>query len=554
MSYNLVLFCNTDDNKWKENRGDIMKKDNYDGVRYEPSRKNEGNENTKETNSFFDKHKYIIMLVTLFVFSCGIIAVAFQTVHKNSSYKKYAKSADVQSVEDMNEEYNKTTLGVIKEIDLDNNTVTFFNVKDSKDDTLKYNGSTNVLDKYDQVLTMAQIKIGEMVDLYYDNESNQLAILQISKDAWEYKGVGNLVIDRSNRVMTITNTKYKYTDYLVIANGDKLINLMDINEKDELIVKGYDKKIYSIMISKGHGYIKLSNYEDFIGGTIEIGYDINLPVVQDMLIVAREGTYKLTMTNGDFTGSKNINVVRDTEITVDMGDFIKEAVKKSSIDFKINPNGADLFIDGTEIDYTEPVTLTYGEHEVVVSLNGYSTYNGTLTVDTPSMNISIDLVMMEASDESEDTEDSSTEDSSSGNTSTEGEESTTDSDSENSTTNADDSDNSSNTNSNTSDSNNSESNSTNSENTSTTDNEASNSSSTTTDSEHTITVQKPAGAQVYFNGSLKGTAPVTFTKEVGTFTISLRKSGYVNKSYTVEVLDDDDDIYFSFPDLTVSTN
>ena len=43
--------------------------------------------------------------------------------------------------------------------------------------------------------------------------------------------------------------------------------------------------------------------------------------------------------------------------------------------------------------------------------------------------------------------------------------------------------------------------------------------------------------------------PVDLPKEIGTHTITLYRTGYVTKSYTVEVEDDGEDLILSFPEL-----
>lgn len=49
----------------------------------------------------------------------------------------------------------------------------------------------------------------------------------------------------------------------------------------------------------------------------------------------------------------------------------------------------------------------------------------------------------------------------------------------------------------------------------------------------------PEGAEVYLDNVYKGIVPCKFTKVIGSQTITLSKSGYVTKSYSVDILDDD---------------
>ena len=69
------------------------------------------------------------------------------------------------------------------------------------------------------------------------------------------------------------------------------------------------------------------------------------------------------------------------------------------------------------------------------------------------------------------------------------------------------------------------------------------------DSGHTITVSAPEGASVYLDNVYKGMAPCTFTKVIGSQTITLSETGKVTKSYTVDILDDDKNTKLSFADL-----
>lgn len=65
----------------------------------------------------------------------------------------------------------------------------------------------------------------------------------------------------------------------------------------------------------------------------------------------------------------------------------------------------------------------------------------------------------------------------------------------------------------------------------------------------TVTIEAPKGVDVYQDNLYMGIAPVTYTKTAGEHTITLRKTGYITKSYTINVADDDKDVTYSFPEL-----
>ena len=72
-------------------------------------------------------------------------------------------------------------------------------------------------------------------------------------------------------------------------------------------------------------------------------------------------------------------------------------------------------------------------------------------------------------------------------------------------------------------------------------------------SNYKVYIDTPEGVEVYLNGNYIGISPVSFAKKPGTHTITLRKSGYVTRSYTIEVDSEEKDVTYSFADLLEST-
>lgn len=71
--------------------------------------------------------------------------------------------------------------------------------------------------------------------------------------------------------------------------------------------------------------------------------------------------------------------------------------------------------------------------------------------------------------------------------------------------------------------------------------------------EYKVHIDKPEGVEVYLDGNYIGIAPVSFKKESGSHTITLRKSGYETRSYTINVDKEKKDSTFTFADLVASS-
>lgn len=65
-----------------------------------------------------------------------------------------------------------------------------------------------------------------------------------------------------------------------------------------MTVRGVGIHVYSITRTAGHGYVRLTGYEDFTGGMVEVGNRIILPIADNMLITAPAGIYRSNFVQG----------------------------------------------------------------------------------------------------------------------------------------------------------------------------------------------------------------------------------------------------------------
>lgn len=439
----------------------------------------------------------IILLITM-------ISVPKQSLPNSGSLNSQTQAdTETDKATDSN---NNTILAVVKDIDPDNKMIRLYDINHKELITLAYSGGTNITDKYGQVISMNQIEAGSMVDAAYLEDKGKLTDMNISVKAWEYVGVSNLDIDREAKMMKIVDRKYKYDEDIQILDGSEFIPVTDLVEQDELTIRGYEETIWSITVTRGHGTVIPTDYEDFIGDNITIGYESMQQIAEGMEITVREGNFNLTVENTQYSATKNITVVRNEITYVSLSDLGPDVKAMGRITFEITPFGADLTIDGALSPYAEPVELAYGSHAVKVSLGGYTSYEGLLTVDSPGKTVSIDLPEYSSEDTAlvNETETVTGDDASEDDTNAVVEEDSAD---------------------------------------------YSDIDPEDIDEEHKIYVQEPVGASVYIDGSYMCEAPGSFKKITGTHVITFIKDGYETKSYTIEVSDDNLDTYFTFPNL-----
>ena len=364
-------------------------------------------------------------------------------------------------------------------------TLTFMNIETGKNYTLSYTGATTIWDKYKEAMSMEQLSEGDIVDVKFLKTKKKVADITLHKDAFIYTDVTKYEINELTRTFTIVKEAFSYDKNVVIVSDGREIDLMDLNDTDSLSVQGIGSTIYSVSVDKGHGYLKLANDEYFVGGWIEIGSSMIRPITEDMLLVVPEGKYDILFTNKGNSGTKQVTIRRDEEVTVDIGDFEIKEIQYGKVIFTLNPADASLYIDGKLIDTSSAISLEYGIHQLIAVASGYDTMTKYIKVGQESAGVSITMEK-EASDDTEKEDEKEEED------------------------------------------------------------------TIDISSYYKVYIDTPEGVEVYLDGNYIGISPVSFAKKPGTHTITLRKNGYVTRSYTIEIDKEEKDVTYSFADLLES--
>lgn len=387
--------------------------------------------------------------------------------------------------------YDSADTAVIVEINTTEKTITFFNLEVSKNYTLEYDGTTVFSDKYGQPMSLEQFQEGDIVDVTFLKSKKRLTTLMLSESGWTNEQVSRYNINTTTHNVTIGEDVYKITKDTKIFSGGKEIEMMDVNNTDILTFQGIDSTIVSIVVEKGHGYLRLSGDENFIGGWIEVGQNIIHQITEDMLLTVPEGSYQVNISITGGGGTKNVIINRNEEVTLDISDLVIEEPKTGQVIFALSPSTASLYVDGNPVDTSGPVSLEYGIHQLIARADGYSTVTSYLKVGEESAGIEITL---DPEKEDEKTEENDKEDD---------------------------------------------------------DNSSPNDTNTTT-SYYQVYIDAPEGVEVYVDGNYVGISPVSFKKEEGAHVITLRKTGYETRSYTIQVDSEDKDVTYSFVELVAN--
>ena len=250
-------------------------------------------------------------------------------------------------------------------------------------------------DKYGKIIAATGTQLGQIYDVTC-NKSGKATEIHGSSDAWEKNSLTGVEFDESARRVKQAGSSYVYASYAAVLSNANKINIAQIVAQDEVTLRGVGDTVYSITVDKGHGYITFQGVDAFIGGYASIGTKQLFEVTSGMLTTTQEGTYTVELQKGSLTGTKTVTVARDASVTVDFSEFTTKATQRGAVNFSITPVNAVMTIDGVETDYSQPVSLTYGKHRVVLSANGYEQYVETVAVSQAYQTVVIDMTASSA--------------------------------------------------------------------------------------------------------------------------------------------------------------
>lgn len=231
-----------------------------------------------------------------------------------------------------------------------------------------------------------------------------------------------------------------------------------------------------------------------MGGWLEIGQTQIVRITEDMLVTVPEGSYQVDISCSGGGGTKYVVINRNEETTLDIGDLEVAEAKYGMVLFSMSPADAELYIDGSQADPSQPVSLEYGIHQIIAKADGYKSLTQYLRVGQESAGVDVQLDKVDS--DSEESTGSTESSSSAGSTSA---------------------------------------------------------TADTTTTYYRVHIDAPENVEVYLDGNYVGISPCSFKKTSGSHVITLRKSGYETRSYTVQVDDEQKDVSYSFVDLTVSS-
>lgn len=428
--------------------------------------------------------------------------------------------------------YDSEDAAVVVKKNIEESTIQLQNIATAKRYTLNYNGTTRIFDKNDVALSMQQLKEGSVVTVRFYKADKSLSYVKEHADALSLPNLSNYELDLRNGKITIGANTYLLSSNVVVVSDGRETEPWELNAVDVISVWGYQDRIYGINVEKGHGYLRLENEDYFVNGWVDVGDKVIQKIEEDMLLVVPEGTFNAMVSHKGSSAMQEINFARNEEMVWDLGSVEITVVQTGKIIFTLTPATARMAIDGREVDTSKPVELEYGLHSMRIVAEGYDTVAQYIKVAEPSANINVEL---EKSSEPESKEPESEQDKKS-----EEDEQEETPVGKKYASNAPENDDGDDDDDDDDDDNEKES------------GESSSEGSTevvSANEKYRVYIDAPEDVEAYLDGSYIGMTPVSFPKTAGNYVVTLRKTGYQTRSYTLQIDSEKKDVNYSFTEL-----
>lgn len=295
--------------------------------------------------------------------------------------------------------YDSVDTAIVVKNNVEECKITLRNIEVARDYTLSYTMETSWTGDNEELVTPAQIEVGDIVDVTFLRMQKWLNTLKKTDTDWEYSNVSNYEIDENYTSVTIAEDVYELYEVPVVSVDNKEVSLLDIHSMDIVGFRGIDNKIYSIIVETGHGYIRLENDENFAGGWIEVGKSIIQRITPGMLLTVPEGKHEVCVSNAGVSGNISVVVGHNEEVSVDVSKLTDVLVKRGNLIFSINPPDATVKINEEVVDTDEVLNYEYGVYKLLVEAEGYIPISKFIKV--AEANASVEIEMDELTEEDE---------------------------------------------------------------------------------------------------------------------------------------------------------
>jgi len=356
------------------------------------------------------KNKYIAFYVITLIIAVGVCLATFWFVYSQISGGMTNEPTErpnitVQAPPDVDDDEDEPPVlaveeialtGVIVSVQQNGRTLEILDIDSLSVLSFTADNSTTLQGRAGESMSFAQFRMGDIVDARFREPGEPLTSISLAPNAWEYRNVDGVVVNLFANTLTVGENQamYRFGNQTIALFENETFDITDIHPMSVVTLRGIDSDIWFVEMSRGTGFINIVNGQNIRDGVVEIASNATVQLNDDG--IAEGGPVRVTTGNRQiFISGSNIHDF-NTSIDVSAGeqailDLSVVQFLAGVVSFNISEPGAAITVNGTPHPADEPLILDYGRHELVVTREGFTTYERTFELNSPTLEVAVTL-------------------------------------------------------------------------------------------------------------------------------------------------------------------
>lgn len=328
----------------------------------------------------------VVGLITLMV----VLFVVLQSYL--SSVDKHTQLAQQEEQETINTNVELSESILILVHNITSSSVTGYDIKNKQSVTKQITNTTRVSDAYGNVIPLTQLRIGDIIELDYQKDKEELTSISRTSNAQSWKKISGVTIDKEEKHINVGGTNYSYNNNTLIINSDGTkAEPNNIGPYDIVSIQVYQDTIWSVVVDEASASINIVDLPTSTG-TIEIDYSrlINFADITEPIRVIA-GKHKIVIKMPTYE-------VITEDIYIKPGETYELSLKDAQRAYttvKVNmtplPSEYTLSIGNNTYKPGDEIKLIQGRYYVEVIAEGYEKWQKNINLSTDIHNLKVKL-------------------------------------------------------------------------------------------------------------------------------------------------------------------
>lgn len=273
----------------------------------------------------------------------------------------------------------------------DMRTIRILDVSTRREETFYVPDEARIQNRFNQAVTLSELSIGEIVDINYDAETEEVVTLAGNRQARQHPRNTNVRIDIEAGTVSLGVDVWNFNSQtLVLYRGDNF-PISQISPHDSVSLTILGDTVWLIQVDSAHGFLQILNADMIANGEVMIGSH-TLLALNDVRsdITLPEGTHQVVV-HGDNIEPfiENITIHQGQTTRLDLGNA---QLRAALLHIQVTPADALIFVNGELQEERGTIQVEFGEVVVRVERDGFLPQEQRMDITGPTTGMTFNLV------------------------------------------------------------------------------------------------------------------------------------------------------------------